>query len=442
MLELLFVLTLTLAGSPSVVAQDAPSPSPPTPVADEQPKPPTTAAEPPPAKPAPTRDALIKRPGAPRKPLESLRATQRVNANQPQGAKIDDVLRGEKQDDDFLDAYAAWQVAEITKPGNEADRTILNTLARFTEQRGSADSAAVSKYKKALVKHLAQSNVFKNNSILMQVNALHNASEIQNGFADVNDAIPIFISVLKDPDREQGIHYVALNGIIRAKSFNLVRANDEQEAARVILDYLNRVDIQSVLRAKLYETLGTLERPYDQRPSDAKIASVLANAVLNQNLDPDARAAAGLALARLRLVDVAGWNSLVQAQVVAMALRDSLGRRAPDRGNVKAKAQDAQRAVAFRWAKAIEKGAAEAPNKANPDFQDFAKTTALEKVLAPILDQLGASLDPIDEWIEKHPLAAELKFTATAEPLTIQKPVEETPTDSTSDEKESAEPEN
>ncbi len=199
----------------------------------------------------------------------------------PTGKKLDDLLKGDPKDDAALDAFAKSQTASITSKGNEAtaSRDIVLLMNRTSESRARYDEQAVRKYKQAVYKYLGD---LLDNSLIVQVNALHVASAIQNGFGDAAEGVPFFLKVLKDPAREDAVKLMALVGLINAKERNIVRAADEGEASSAILQELQRKDLQSVLEAKLYETLGVLGRSYAQRPGDVQIASTLASAAIDR----------------------------------------------------------------------------------------------------------------------------------------------------------------
>ena len=84
----------------------------------------------------------------------------------------------------------------MTKPGNESDRSIINEVARLIEGRGGVNSEVVKAYKSSLIKYLGQ---VLDNSVLVQINALYVASEIQSGSNDISDAVAMFLKVLEDP---------------------------------------------------------------------------------------------------------------------------------------------------------------------------------------------------------------------------------------------------
>ena len=363
--------------------------------------PPSTADEPKtPPKAPPKRDEYTKRPGAARKPLENYRSTKQMAAQPPQGVRLDDLLKGNNPKDQNVDLIAKANAFGITKPGNEADRTIINELNRLADGRGNANAEVVKAYKSALVKYLGQ---VLDNSVLVQLNALNIASEIQNGSNDVSDAVALFLKVLDDDKRQDPVLFMALKGLVKAKDRGLIRANEEQQAVGIILKQLEKPDVQSLLKAKLIETLGVLERPYLDRPRDARVASVIGGAAIDPNNDIEVREAAGKALARMRLSEISGWNSALQAQLIARALRDSLTEEPPPEANP-TKASEAARIKAYHWAKAINKGSAETPNQGNEEFKTFAQTTALDQILVPILKKETPNLEALSEWIEKHPI--------------------------------------
>jgi hypothetical protein len=104
----------------------------------------------------------------------------------------------------------------------------------------------------------------------------------------------------------------------------------------------------------------------------------------------------------MRLSEVSDWNSLLQAHLIARALRDSLNEPMPEQANP-TKVIEASRVNAYHWAKAIKKGSNESPNQ-NEAFKSFAQATALDQILFPILKRETPNLDSLTEWIEKHPV--------------------------------------
>jgi len=386
-----------------------------TPAKDSVPKS-TAATEEAPSTPKapPKRDDFLKQPGAPRKPLENYRTTKQQPAQPPAGVKLEDLLRGNNPKDVNIDVMAKANVFGITKPGNEADRTILNELNRIADGRGNANPESVKAYKSALVKYLGQ---VLDNSILVQVNALNLAAEIQNGSNDVSDSVALFLKVLEDDKKQDPVLFMALRGLVKARDRGLVRANEEQQAVGIIMKQLEKPDVQSMLKAKLIETLGTLERPYLERPRDAKVATLIAQAAIDPNNDIEVRTAAGKALARMRLSEIQGWNSALQAQIIARALRDAFSQTPPEEVN-QSKAQEAERLNAYHWAKAIKKASTESPNQSNDDFKSFAQTTALDQILFPILKRETPNIDALSEWIDQHPIS-DKKLAPNAPEITM-----------------------
>ena len=176
----------------------APATADPSAAADEQKAPP---------KAPPKRDEYTNRPGAPRKQIENYRATKQMSAQPPQGVRLDDLLRGNNPKDPNLDAIAKANVFGITKPGNEADRSIINELSRLADGRGNANSDVVKAYKAALMKYLGQ---VLDNSVLVQINALNIATEIQNGSNDVSDSVELFLKVLGDEKAQDPVLFMAM----------------------------------------------------------------------------------------------------------------------------------------------------------------------------------------------------------------------------------------
>lgn len=373
----------------------------------------TEEAKAPPKEP-PKRDDFLKQPGAPRKQLENYRSTKQQPAQPPTGVRLEDLLRGNNPKDANIDAMAKANVFGITKPGNEADRTILNELNRIADGRGGANPDSVKAYKSAIVKYLGQ---VLDNSILVQINAMNIASEIQNGSNDVSDSVALFLKVLEDDKKQDPVLFMSLRGLIKARDRGLVRANEEQQAVGIILKQLEKPDVQGMLKAKLIETLGVLERPYLDRPRDAKVATLIAQAALDPNNDIEVRTAAGKALARMRLSEIKGWNSSLQAQIIARALRDALSQTPPEEANP-TKVAEATRLSAYHWAKAIKKAIAESPNQSNDDFRSFAQTTALDQILIPLLKRETPNVDALSEWIDQHPISQK-KLAPDAAEITL-----------------------
>jgi hypothetical protein len=272
----------------------------------------------------------------------------------------------------------------------------------------------VKAYKSAIIKYVGQ---VLDNSVLVQINAMNIASELQNGSNDVSDSVALFLKVLDDDKKQDPVLFMALRGLIKARDRGLVRANEEQQAVGIVLKQLEKPDVQGMLKAKLIETLGALERPYLERPRDAKVASFIAQAALDPNNDIEVRAAAGKALARMRLSETQGWNSALQAQVIARALRDALNETPPEEANP-TKVAEADRLNAYHWAKAIKKASTESPNQSNDEFKSFAQTTALDQVLIPMLKRETPNLDALSEWIDQHPIS-DKKLAPYAPELTL-----------------------
>lgn len=367
-----------------------------------------------PPKEPPKRDDFLKQPGAPRKQIENYRSTKQQTAQPPAGVRLEDLLRGDNPKDANIDAMAKANVFGITKPGNEADRTILNELNRIADGRGGANPESVKAYKSAIVKYLGQ---VLDNSVLVQINAMNIASEIQNGSNDVSDSVALFLKVLDDNKKQDPVLFMSLRGLVKARERGLVRANEEQQAVGIILKQLEKPDVQGLLKAKLIETLGVLERPYLERPRDAKVATLIAQAALDPNNDIEVRTAAGKALARMRLSEIQGWNSALQAQVIARALRDALSQTPPEEANP-TKVAEAARLSAYHWAKAIKKASTESPNQSNDAFRSFAQTTALDQILIPMLKRETPNLDALSEWIDQHPIS-EKKLAPNAQEITL-----------------------
>lgn len=418
-------LLVALMALPGHVRGDEPAkePAPPaetkdTPAAEAKDSPAAEGEAPSEAPPEPPRrNEFIQRPGAPREKLADLMSTKSAVVAEPQGVRIDELLRGQKSDDAALDGFAKAHASRLTKPGDESNREILNIIDRYSGRNG-ADRDALQKYKAAVIKHLGG---VMDNSVLVQVNAMNVATEMQTGDADTTDGVELFLSTLRDDKKHDSVHFMALNGIIRAKEKGLVRANEETEAVGLILDHLAKKDVQAAYQAKLFETLGALERAYQKRPGDAQTAAVLAEAALDPNLSESVRGEAGMALARMRLAEVPDWNSLLQAQILAQALLTSLDLPVPELAN-STKAADRQRFLAYRWAKALLKGLSEPPNQANADFKDFVQSVALEKVLYPAVATGSVDLAPIEEWIEKHPAGKDFRLAPRAKLITWPMP--------------------
>ncbi|MBY0587303.1 hypothetical protein K2X85_09020 [bacterium] len=353
----------------------------------------------PPAK----RNDFIMAPGAPRPPIKGFRETQTQSVPEPTGKKLDDLLRGDSKDDAAIDAFAKAQVSRLTLKGNEADRQILVMINRTSDSRARYDEESVRKYKTAVEKYL---NDLLGNSVVVQVNALHVASSIQNGFGDVPDGVPMFLKVLKDPAREDAVKLMALVGLIRAKEQNLIKAAEEGEASAVILKELQKEDLQSVLEAKLYETLGSLGRSYAQLPGDVQVASRLAAGAIDPDNSLDARVEAARALAKMTLGDLSEWNSKLQAEVIAGALRDWV-QASDDR---QSKGIDARKYEAYLWLKAITKSLDQPPNQASAEFKDFAQKVAIEGTLYPLMREESVTPDEIDRWLEKNSVGENRKL--------------------------------
>jgi hypothetical protein len=292
-------------------------------------------------------------------------------------------------------------------------------MNRTSESRSRYDEQAVRKYKQAVYKYL---NDLLDNSLVVQVNALHVASAIQNGFGDVPDGVAFFLKVLKDPAREDGAKLMALVGLINAKERNIVRAADEGEASAAILQELQKKDLQSVLEAKLYETLGVLGRSYAQRPGDVQVASALASAAINPSKSVETRIEAGRALAKMSVAEVKEWNSKLQAQVIASALRDWV----ESTSELQGKGVESRRYAAYLWYKALAKGLEQGINQQSAEFKELADNIAIKGVLNPLMRGESAGAEEIEKWLEKNPvgeskrlapLGAELAWPkATTEP--------------------------
>jgi hypothetical protein len=379
----------------------------------------TSAADP---VPVPKRNDFILAPGAPRPLMKGFRETQTISAPEPTGKKLDDLLKGDVKDDAAIDAFAKSQVARLTSKGNEADRQILVQVNRTSESRNRYSEESIRTYKIALYKYLAE---LLTNSVVVQVNALHVANMIQNGFGDVADGVPIFLKVVKDPTREDAVKLMALVGLMNAKEKNLVKAAEEGEASSAILKELQREDLQSVLEGKLYETLGVLGRSYAQLPGDVQVASRLAAGAIHPMKSLDVRVDAARALAKMSLGDLSEWNSKLQAQVLAKVLRDWLEAADQRQG----KGVEARKYEAYLWLKAITKSLEQSPNQANADFQAFAQKLAIESVLYPLLREESVGPEEIDRWLEKNPVGPNRKLAPRGVELTW--PAEQTATTTT-----------
>lgn len=394
-----------------VAAQETPSQPEPTPSSTAE----TTEPEP---KPPPRRADFLATPGAPRKALPGLFDTKEEPAEFPRGKEklFDEARQGQPLTPEHRkvidDAAKAHAYALTSKSGgNEAVGVILRTVATAKDASGRVSTDFVKLYKSAVIKHLKH---LLSNSIYVQINALFAMSELQNRVAgdaldeereipDVTDAVPIFVEVVIDDNRADAVVLMALQGLMRAKRSGLIQPGEEQKVAYRVLDLLGNSskadDVQPVLKEKMIETLGVLQRPYAQNPEDVQVATLLATLALDPNSSKSERLEAGRALSRLNVRSVPQWNAKLQACIVAGVIKDNQARL---------EVADAQAQYdAYLWLEAI-------PAPSAVAYPELAQVLR-EKVLGPIVnprmnDGKGPDFSALDQWIADNPMPEDRKL--------------------------------
>jgi hypothetical protein len=403
-----------VSGFAQQAAPETPAPSTAEP-ADEAPKPP------------PKRDDYIAKPGAPRKPLPDVFMTKPRTATEPRDkiSTFNNIRTGQAAvDEAVVDAFAKYHVYRMTAQGmeNDAVREILNIVLTAKDGRGNPSVDFLRSYKKALVKYVGE--ILDENGALLQINALFLLTELQDGGVNVPDATPIFLKVVGDPERLDGVVLMALKGLSRSKLRGLIRAEEEQQAVGLILKRLGAGEVQSVLLEEMLATLGTLRRPFQRTPEDALAATAAANSAVNPDLSPRARFEAGRALAQMDVAAVQQWNSKLQARIVARTLQEYLeyseARR--NEGVDLNRLAEQARYEALLWLDALTKGAASGANQADQDFQQFAREIAVEKILAPIVNRQLADVQSLVDWVQAHPIPENHRLAPRAPEVAFPKP--------------------
>lgn len=410
--------------APGLAQEEAPAPA----AAEPQEPPPSTAETPKDEpKPPPKRDEYIAKPGAPRKPLPDVFMTKPRTATEPRDkiSQFNNIRTGQAAvDEAVVDAFAKYHVYRMTAQGmeNDAVREILNVVLTAKDGRGNPSVDFLRAYKKALVKYVGE--ILDENGALLQVNALFLLTELQDGGTNVPDATPVFLKVVGDSDRLDGVVLMALKGLSRSKIRGLIRAEEEQQAVGLILKRLAAGEVQSVLLEEMLATLGTLRRPYQRTPEDALAATTAASSAVNPDLSPRARFEAGRALAQMDVAAVQQWNSKLQACIIARTLQEYLeyaeARR--DEGADPNRLAEQARYEALLWLDALTKGAASGANQSDQDFQQFAREIAVEKILAPIVNRQLADVQALADWVQAHPIPENRRLAPRAPEVAFPKP--------------------
>lgn len=382
---------------------------------------PTSAEKPKEERPVPKRDEYIQKPGASRKPLADVFTTKQMSSPEPRDQVVDfnNQARGKAPVDPALvDKFAKHHAYKLTTPGaeNEATREIFNQVQNANDGKGNQTVDFQRIYKSAVVKHLAE---ILDNSALVQINALFVMTELQDNGVNVPDAVPIFLKVLGDDKKIDGVVLMALEGVNRAKQKGLIKADEEQKAVELILARLKTPDLQSVLKEEMIKSLGLLRRPYQRIPDDALAATRIAEIAVDPNNSPKARLEAGRALAQMEVQNVPQWNSKLQAAIIAQTLKEYLD-SPPLEGDANRVVERA-RYEALLWLDAINKGARSGGNQSDSDFQQLAKEIAANKILIPLINRQPHDAQSLEEWMAAHPMPKDHRLAPKAPEITFAK---------------------
>lgn len=227
------------------------------------------------------REEYIEKPGALRKEIENFRESKRLPAEEPGRAvkdRFDDMRKGRggaSVDRSIIDQMAKWHVYSMTGKSESANitryTTDITTLIRQTKGTSrDVNTEFLRLYKQAIIKYAKD---LLNNSYVVRINAILLINDLFDGTADVNDGVPVYLSVLKDPKQEDPVKYVALLGLERAKAAGQVMVEQERTAAETILDFLSQNQgkgVQPILMETIARTLGKLGRVSRRPPGTSR----------------------------------------------------------------------------------------------------------------------------------------------------------------------------
>lgn len=368
-------------------------------------------AEPKVIKEAPRQEHLEK-PGADRAIVRDFEAAKelRFDAATPQEmAKFDRIRRGQDPIDlRLLDKVAKTQVYKMTLREQLPNISKLREDIEKSISGASGDAARkdqfIRQYKTLVVKYAKD---LLDNSLVVRVNTLILLGALYDGTAEVN-AIPLLLTVLKRPGEEEGVLFEVLKALQRAKSVNQIQVTEERDVVNEILTLADRRDIQDILKEEIARTLGIIGRPHRADLSErAEVATYLARMVLNKENSIRVRHRAAVALGKLRVNQIPGWNYELMGYLMAYNLRDLVDNAT--QVNTKL----------YKWwlFELFEVIRDTFKNTGNEAFQDFAQRAG-NVILAGWNDQ-PPPVESLNEWLAKRSSWKDVQFTERADKIRI-----------------------
>lgn len=351
------------------------------------------------------RSVHIKRPGAPRPRLENYLQAEWLRADNLSPTEEDqfhDMRRGQTPPrEPLIDKAAKAHVYSMTKPGDEDEisRKKADILKIIVDAKsgGNVPNEEFRRiYKRSLIKYAKD---LLNNSLIVRINALILMGELYDGTADVPDAVPILMGVLKDSGQEDAVYYRTLRSLDAAKDSRQLTVVQERELIRDILQLADREEVQPILMEQLTNTLGKLGHAYSGNlPERADIATYLANIALDPDKSLRLRYVAAKGLGNVQQeAGIPGWNYELQTLVMCVFLKDMTLAR------IDGKLENSE---VFRWwwwtigAKLRELFGKPA-NRTNPKFQELIGVLAglLNKIIDGKTEVQVSDLKPLEDWI-------------------------------------------
>lgn len=359
------------------------------------------------------RQQFIAKPLAPRRPSPTFAITKVLPYDEPGNedrSRFDRMRRGDDPPDPrLIERVAKARVYRMTRPelasslARERENIVKELASGRSINKGQVDPF-IKNYKAALLKFVPD---LLDNNMVVRVNALLLANALYDGTADVN-RVDICLKVLKDDKQEDAVILLALQGLSRAKAVNVIEVQQEREAVNSILQIAKRSELQELLLEQMVETLGDLRRPHSgDLPERAEIANFLANLALDSGLKVRIRLLAAIALGKLDIKNIGGWNYELDAVVIGKALRDFVDAR-----NDFAGAQVKMWLLSLFDVLKTMRGNLRENDEA---FSEF--TEAAAPIIVDVWKNQPPAMEGLVGWIGRHDPPKNLKFTPASVPV-------------------------